>query len=391
MKEIAKRYSLIEPSPIRKVFNMVGSRKNTLNLVLGEPDFTTPTNIIEASNKAFLDGHTHYVHNSGIIELRDAIGKRLKTTTGSEYSGAKQVIITAGAQEALYLTMQILLNDGDEVVVSSPFYPPYLNHIRLAGGIPVFAKATEENKFSLTADAVRKVVTSRTKAILLNSPCNPTGGVISEDEMAKIAQLAIENDLYVVSDEPYQAFLYDGKKFISIASFPGMKERTIIVDSFSKSYAMTGWRVGFVACPEFLYEKYMHFQENAMSCVNVGAQYAALEAIEGPQDSLHKMIEVYKQRRELVVKSLNGIPGIECGYPSGAFYVFPNIKSFGIPSNEFVMSLYDKENMLVVPGSAFGPDGEGYFRISYAANNVILEDGVDRIRRFCLTLQRKRI
>ena len=383
MKAISERLKLIQPSPIRKMFNLAGSKSGTVNLVLGEPDFTTPPNIIEASHNSFMMGHTHYVHNSGILELRNVISKRIESESNQFYDGATQIVITAGGQEALYLTMQILLNPGDEVILAAPFYSPYINEIRLGGGKPVCVTTFEKNGFSLKAEDVEIAITKHTKAILLNSPGNPTGGVIDFIELEKIAELAKKFDLYVISDDVYKYFLYDEAEYTSIASFPGMAERTIIIDSMSKSYAMTGWRIGYVACPVPLYSKYMHFQENVMSCVNVGAQYAAIEALQGSQDSLHAMIDEYKKRRYFIVEGLNRIPRISCIAPKGAFYVFANMSRLGISSEEFALRLYDEANVLLVPGTAFGDAGEGFFRISYATSLDVLDEGINRIDTFC--------
>lgn len=372
----------VQHSPIRKMFNMAGSKDNIVNLVLGEPDFSTPENIINASNKAFLAGNTHYTHNSGIIPLRKTIADKLKREQNISYDPASEIIITAGAQEALFLTMKVLLNPGDEVILSNPYYSPYINEIVLGGGKPCFVDVYEENGFVFQYEDIKKSINKNTKAILLNSPANPTGGVAGIKDLEGIAEIALENDLYVIADDVYQNFLYDNAKFTSIASLQGMKERTIVIDSLSKSYAMTGWRVGYAACNKDIYLNMMHLQENVMSCVNAGAQFAAIEAYEGDQKPLEFMISKYAERRKLIIDGLNSIKGISCRYPKGAFYAFANIKATGLKSEEFAMKLFEDQGVLLVPGSAFGSAGEGYIRISFAASEEILTEGLYRIDSF---------
>ena len=278
--------------------------------------------------------------------------------------------------------MKVLLDPGDEVILSNPYYSPYINEIVLGGGTPHFVNVYEENGFVFKYEDIKKAVNKNTKAILLNSPANPTGGVAGVKELEGIAEIALENDLYVISDDVYQHFLYDDADFICIASLPGMKERTIVIDSLSKSYAMTGWRVGYAACSKELYLNMMHLQENVMSCVNAGAQFAAIEAYTGDQKPLEAMIKKYAERRKLIIDGLNRIKGISCRYPKGAFYAFANIKGTGFKSEEFAMKLFEDQGVLLVPGSAFGNAGEGYIRISFAASEEILSEGLDRIDRF---------
>lgn len=382
MKILSNSMKDIMHSPIRKMYNMAGSKEDLVNLVLGEPDFVTPKNIIEAAYKALQNGNTHYTHNSGIIPLRETIARRLYKTQNISYDAKTEIIITAGAQEALFLTMKVLLNPGDEVIVASPYYPPYLNEIVLGGGIPKLVNVYEENGFVFSHEDLKKAVTRNTKAILLNSPANPTGGVASREDLEGIADIAREHDLYVISDDCYQNFLYDNAKFTCIASLEGMKDRCIVIDSLSKSYAMTGWRVGYAACNKEIYPNMMHLQENVMSCVNSAAQFAAIEAYEGDQKSLEFMIKKYAERRELIIKGLNNIKGITCSYPKGAFYAFANIKGTGMKSEEFAMKLFEDEGVLLVPGSGFGEAGEGYVRISFATSEENLIEGLNRIDRF---------
>lgn len=382
MKKLSDSMKNVQHSPIRKMFNMANTKDNIVNLVLGEPDFSTPVNIIDASHKAFLAGNTHYTHNSGVIPLRKTIADKLKREQNISYEPASEIIITAGGQEALFLTMKVLLNPGDEVILSNPYYSPYINEIVLGGGTPRFVNVYEENGFVFKPEDVKKAINKNTKAILLNSPANPTGGVAGVKDLEGICEIALENDLYVISDDVYQHFLYDNAKFTCIASFPGMKERTVVIDSLSKSYAMTGWRVGYAACNKDIYLNMMHLQENVMSCVNAGAQFAAIEAYEGDQKPLELMIGKYAERRKLIIDGLNRIKGISCRYPKGAFYAFANIKATGFKSEEFAMKLFEDQGVLLVPGSAFGDAGEGYIRISFATSEEILTEGLNRIDSF---------
>lgn len=382
MKSLSESMKNIQHSPIRKMFNMAGSKDDIVNLVLGEPDFSTPVNIVNAAYKALMEGNTHYTHNSGLIPLRETIARKLKREQNISYEAASEIIITAGAQEALFLTMKVLLNPGDEVILASPYYSPYINEITLGGGIPRFVTVYEENGFVYRYEDLKKAINKNTKAILLNSPANPTGGVADKKDLEGIAQIARENDLYVITDDCYQHFLYDDAKFTCIASLEGMKERTIVIDSLSKSYAMTGWRVGFAACNKEIYQNMMHLQENVMSCVNSGAQFAAIEAYEGDQEPLKRMIAKYAERRKLIIDGLNKIKGITCRYPKGAFYAFANIKGTGMKSEEFAMKLFEDQGVLLVPGSAFGDAGEGYIRISFATSEENITEGLNRIDRF---------
>lgn len=382
MVRISKIAQEIEGSRIRKMFNLASSMTDTISFALGEPDFTTSKNIIDAACKALQDGQTHYTLNAGILPLRQAIAKKLKNKNNVEIDPESEIMVTAGGMEALMLAMMVILNPGDEVICSDPFWTNHPSQVLMCGAVPRFVKVYEEDGFVFNCDNVRKAVNKNTKAILINSPANPTGGVADREVLEELAKIAIENDLVVVTDEVYQHLIYDDTEFVSIASLPGMKERTVIIDSFSKAYAMTGWRIGYAAgCKEIL-QNMIKLHENVVSCINTPSQYGAIEALEGPQDHLDHMINEYNKRRKLIVDGINSIEKLSCIVPKGAFYAFPNITKTGMTSEEFAMELLKKTGVVVVPGSAFGEAGEGFLRISYAASEENIKEGLKRMKGF---------
>lgn len=364
------------------MFNQLGSNPDCVNLVLGEPSFQTPVHIIEAAHEALMEGNTHYTHNTGIAELRRVVSESLLKERRLYYDPDTEILITAGAQEALYLSLQAILCPGDEVILTDPFFPPYENEIRLAGGEPVFVTVREEDGFVFDISDLEDAITEKTKAILLNSPANPTGSVIGDEVLNGIARITEEYDLYVISDEVYSSLLYDKRTYTSIAQLEGMKERTVLINSLSKSYAMTGWRIGYAAVNSATRLRMTHLQENVMACVSNPSQYAAIEALRGPQDFLEQMHKEYQSRREVLVEGLNRIPGISCRYPEGAFFVFANINDTGMDAEQFVWKLYEESGVLLVPGSGFGRGGEGFVRISFAASMDCLREGLRRIEAF---------
>lgn len=382
MVQISKIAQEIQGSTIRKMFNMASNMTDTVSFALGEPDFTTSQNIIDAACKALQEGQTHYTPNAGILPLRQAITKKLKRKNNVDIDPETEIMITAGGMEALMLVMMVALNPGDEVIFSDPFWTNHPSQVLMCGAIPRFVKVYEEDGFVYNPDNVRKAINKNTKAILINSPANPTGGVAGRETLEEIARIAVENDLLVITDEVYQHLIYDNEEFVSIASMPGMKERTIIIDSFSKSYAMTGWRIGYAAgCTEIL-QNMIKLHENVVSCINTPSQYAAIEAIEGPQDYLQHMLDKYAIRRKLIVEGINSIEKLSCIKPKGAFYAFPNITKTGMTSEEFAVELLKKTGVVVVPGSGFGEAGEGFIRISYATSEEKIKEGLKRIKNF---------
>jgi len=382
MVQVSKIAREIKGSTIRKMFNMASSMTDTVSFALGEPDFTTSKNIIDAACKALQEGITHYTPNAGILPLRQAIAKKLKNKNNVEIDPETEVMVTAGGMEALMLVMMVALDPGDEIILTDPFWTNHPSQVLMTGAIPRFVKVYEEDGFAYNPDNVRKAINSKTKAILINSPANPTGGVAGREVLEEIAKMAIEHDLIVITDEVYQHLIYDGAEFVSIASLPGMKERTVIIDSFSKAYAMTGWRIGYAAgCREIL-QNMIKLHENVVSCITTSSQYGAIEALEGPQDYLGYMLEKYAARRNLIVEGINSIEKLSCIKPKGAFYAFPNITGTGMKSEEFAVELLKKTGVVVVPGSGFGEAGEGFIRISYATSEENIKEGLRRIKAF---------
>lgn len=382
------KLSELEQSPIRRMFDMSKGMDNLVSFVIGEPDFVTPKNIIEAAKKSLDEGKTHYTDNSGILELREAIAGKLKEYDKVEYDPKTEILVTCGGMQALYLTMATLLDPGDEVILADPSYVNYTGQVKMCYGVPVYVPVYEKDGFNFTGANLRKAITSKTKAILLNSPANPTGGVATRDVMEEIARVAVENDLFVIYDEVYKYLLYDNLEFCNIAALEGMRERTIVIDSFSKSYAMTGWRVGYLAGPKEVVEKMPKLHENICSCVTDPSQYGAVEALLGNQDSVAYMNQQYLERRNLLVDGINAIDGLSCNRPKGAFYAFINITKTGMTSEEFAVRLLKQEKVVVAPGSGFGKSGEGFIRISYATSTEKIREGLKRIRHFVESLNK---
>ncbi len=338
--------------------------KDVVHLEIGEPDFDTPHNIREAGAKAIWDGYTHYSNAQGIPEIRDAIAEVVGKEKGLDVK-PEEVVVTPGAKPIMFFGMLALVDAGDEVIYPNPGFPIYESVIEFLGAKAVPAKLEESKEFCFDVDELRKLVTPKTKMIIINSPQNPTGGVLSKEDLEAIADIARENKIWVLSDEVYCRILYEGE-FMSIASLPGMREHTIILDGFSKTYAMTGWRLGYGIMPEELAQKLTQIQINATSCTCTFSQVAGAEGIRGDQSASNAMVAEFKKRRDVIVDGLNAIPGITCLRPKGAFYVFPNITGTGMKSQELSDLLLNDAGVAGLPGTAFGAEGEGYLRFSYA-------------------------
>lgn len=383
MKELAKNARSIPPSGIRRIFNMAVGQEDCIRFTLGEPDFHTSAHIVRAGCRALEGEENRYTENAGLLELRHAIARRIWRKKGIDADPKTEIMVTNGGMEALYLSLHTILNEGDEVIVGSPLFSNYLGEIISCGGVPVCVELKESRDFVIDPAEVEKAVTGKTKAILLNSPSNPLGSVTGPDVLKQIAELAVAHDLYVLSDEVYEEFNYDPAVLVvSIATFPGMRERTVVIDSFSKTYAMTGWRVGYAVGPEAIIRLMTFNQEGVISSVSASSQYAAIEALNGPQDFVGDMIQAFKARRDILVDGLEGVPRISCRMPRGAFYVFANITDTGLTSEEFAVRLLEEKHVAVVPGSAFGPGGEGYIRLSYVVSEEDIREGVRRMEAF---------
>jgi aspartate aminotransferase len=356
--------------------------KDVVNLGAGEPDFPTPPNIKAAAIKAINENFTYYTPTTGIDELRQALAEKLQNFN-SLYYEPKQIVVSCGGKHSLYNIMQVLLNSGDEALLFVPYWVSYLEQIKLAGAQPKLIPVEKDPRFNI--EDMRREVTDRTKLLILNSPSNPAGTVMTHSELKSIADFALEHDLWIVSDEVYEAFVYDGLRQASIASLNDeIKNRTIISNSFSKTYSMTGWRIGYTAGPSEILEAIGRLQDHMTSNPTSIAQMAALEALRGPQESVRIMVDAFDRRRKLMVDRLREMKNIECELPQGAFYAFPRIEGTGVSSLDFANRLLREENVAVVPGIGFGKDEN--VRLSYAASTQAIEKGMDRMERFCSKL-----
>ncbi len=353
--------------------------RSIVHLEIGEPDFDTPANVRDAAKGALDTGKTHYPPYSGIPELRDAIAADSALRRGFAPDAA-DVFVTVGGKGVMYYAILALVDPGDEVIVPDPGYPIYESVTRFVGGVPVPIAIRQENDFRLDPDELASLVTDRTKLIVINSPANPTGGVLTAEDLQRIAAIAIERDLVVLSDEIYSRILYDGATHTSIAALPGMRERTIVLDGFSKTWAMTGWRLGYGIVPEWLHFAFGRLLINSVSGATSFAQWGAVEAIAGPQDEVEAMVEEFRARRDLVVDGLNAIPGVRCLRPTGAFYVFPEISRTGLTGAELADRLLNEAGVSVLAGTAFGDVGVNHIRLSYATSRTNLEEALRRMR-----------
>ncbi len=352
--------------------------KNIIHLEIGEPDFDTPSNIKNAAKKALDDGFTHYGPAAGLPQARATIAKHISQTRGIDVK-PEQVVFTPGGKPIMYFIITACIDHGDEVIYPNPGFPIYESVIQFVGGKPIPLQLKEDRDFRFTVDDLKRLITKKTRLLILNSPQNPTGGVLTEDNIREIAKLAIKHNLLVLSDEIYGHILYDGHRQFSIASVPGMQERTIILDGFSKTYAMTGWRLGYGVMPEELAAHVTKLQINVNSCTASFSQIAAIEALTGPQRDAEKMVEEFKRRRDVIVDGLNSIKGVSCKKPLGAFYVFPNFTGTGKTSRELETILLNEAGVACLSGTAFGRFGEGYLRFSYANSIPNIEKALERI------------
>ncbi|MDP7412034.1 MAG: pyridoxal phosphate-dependent aminotransferase [SAR202 cluster bacterium] len=353
---------------------------NIIHLEIGEPDFESPENVVSAGSSAIVDGYTHYGPSSGFPELRDRIAEEISSTRGIAVTG-ENVVVTPGGKPIMFFAILALVDQGDEVLYPNPGFPIYESMIEFVGGVPVPMQLHESSAFNVDIDEIEARITDRTKLMIVNSPNNPCGSVIPKEDLQRLANLAKEHDIAVLSDEIYNRFLYEGEHH-SIAAFPGMRDRTIILDGLSKSYAMTGWRIGYGVMPQELVEPISRLATNSVSCTASFTQIAALEALSGPQERSYSMVEEFKKRRDIIVAGLNDIPGIRCPLPLGAFYVFPSIEETEITSQVFAESLLSEAGVASLAGESFGRFGNGYIRFSFANSVENLEIALERIRNF---------
>jgi len=377
----------IEPSGIRKFFDLAATMEGVISLGVGEPDFVTSWSAREAAISSLEQGYTSYTANAGLFELREEISKYMKNSFGVQYNPSNEIVVTIGASQALDIALRALVNPGEEVIVVEPNFVAYSPLVTLAGGVPVPISTKKENDFKLTAEELEAAITPKTKALLLCSPNNPTGTQLTRSDLEKLAEVIQKHDLVVLSDEIYAELAYDDE-FASFASIPGMYERTVVLNGFSKAFAMTGWRLGFLCAPKEFAEAMLKIHQYAIMCASSMAQYAALEALKNGMDDVEDMRRSYRARRNYIVKSFNEL-GLECHIPGGAFYAFPSIKSTGLSSEEFAERLLFEEKVAVVPGNVFGESGEGHVRASYASSLEQLQEAVKRIRSFLDRLEGK--
>ena len=380
-KKIARQVAAIPRSGIRDFFELVQGRDDVISLGVGEPDFVTPWHIREAAIFSLERGQTSYTSNLGLPALRRAVAKYVGEFFGIGYEPLSEVLVTVGVSEAIDLALRSLLDPGDEVVYHEPCYVSYAPSIALAHATAVPVTTRKRDGFALTPEALAAAITPRTRVLMLNFPTNPTGATLSREQLEGIAALCIEHDLVVLTDEIYGELRYDGERHVSIASLPGMRERAVLLHGFSKAFAMTGFRLGYACAPKPIIEAMMKVHQYAMLCAPITSQMAGIEALENGAGAVAMMRDSYRQRRDFVVRRFNEA-GIDCHLPGGAFYVFPDIRKFGLGSRDFAMKLLEQESVAAVPGDAFGRSGEGFLRCCYATGFEDLKTAMDRIERF---------
>ena len=378
----------IKPSGIRKFFDIVSEMKDAISLGVGEPDFDTPWHIRDEGIYAFERGKTFYTSNAGLKDLRIEIANYLKRTQNLEYNSDNEIIVTVGGSEAIDIGLRAIINPGDEVIIPQPSYVSYEPCAVLAGAKPVIINLKAENEFRLTAEELRAAITDKTKILILPFPNNPTGAIMERKDLEAIAKVCIEKDILVMSDEIYAALTYKDKH-VSIAEIDGMKERTILINGFSKAYAMTGWRLGYACAPKELIQQMTKIHQFAIMCAPTISQYAAVEALKNGDKDVEEMRQAYNQRRRFLMDSFKKM-GLDCFEPFGAFYVFPCIKEFGMTSEEFATKFLQEEKVAIVPGTAFGDCGEGFLRISYAYSLENLKEAIGRLERFITKLRNQK-
>lgn len=381
--KIAERMDRMAPSGIRKVnekaLAMERAGEKVIHFELGRPDFDTPEYIKEAACKALAEGKVHYTSNYGTMELRQAIADKLNRENHIDYKPS-EVLVTVGLSEAVFAVLAAILNEGDEILVPDPVWLNYVNVPNLLGAVPVTYSLKEETGFQIDLDEIRAKITPKTRAVVIVTPNNPTGGVLTEDILKELADIAVSNDLMVLADEVYERLIYDGAKHISIASLPGMKERTFTLNGMSKAYAMDGWRLGYVAAPETYIVTMNKFHQHNTTCAPSFVQAAAAAALTDEGDEVNEMVKEYKRRRDCAVKAINEIPGLSCLCPKGAFYIFINCKELHMGCEELAAYLLEEAKIALVPGNVFGPGGEGYLRMSFANSYENVAEGCRRLR-----------
>lgn len=375
----SKRVLKLPHSGIRWMFDLATKYQDVVHLCIGEPDFATPSFITEAAFQAAKEGKTHYTPNAGLLSLREAIAEKYKEEQKVTYDPEREVLVTVGAMEALALCMMSIINPGDEVIIPDPCWPNYQAQILLAGGKPVFVPIFEEEGWVMTADRIFLHLTPRAKAIIINSPNNPTGSVYPLEELQRIARVCLKQNILVISDEAYEKIIYNGE-YRSICSLPGMKSKTLVINTLSKTYAMTGWRIGYILGPAEVIKEMTKLQEHIAACASSPSQHAALVALKKGDEAIQKMLEKYKRRRATLLEEIEKTPGFSCYPPRGTFYTFVNVKKLKEKSQDVALRLLKEAKVVTVPGSSFGPGGEGYLRFSFATSEESIREAFRRIR-----------
>jgi aspartate/methionine/tyrosine aminotransferase len=384
--KLSTRVNSIKTSPIRKLIDMVDKIPNVIGLHAGEPDFDTPVHIREAAKKALDEGYTHYTHTAGLLELREAIAEKLRKENNVKADPETEITVTVGGFAALFSTLQAVINPGDEVIITEPSWPSYSGLIKLAGGVPV-SLPLKAPDYALDVNLLKEKITEHTKMMIISNPNNPTGAVYGLQQLKAVASLAQKHDFLVLADEVYEKIVFDNTRHFSIASLAGMKEKTVTINSFSKTYAMTGWRIGYVVANEQITAGIRRIHSFAVSCVSPAFQKAALAALTASQECVHQMVREYRERRDVAVEALNDVPCLQCLKPKGTFYLFPDIQGLGVPSAKLAEQMLKEAKVATIPGSAFGPSGEGHLRMSIAVSKENLLEAVKRIKNFVKTLR----
>lgn len=380
-KVLSNKVQQLKPSGIRKFFDLVNGRDDVIALTIGEPDFVTPWHIREAGIESLEQGKTYYTSNNGMVSLREEVSAYLKRRFHLSYDALHELIVTVGGSEAIDLAIRAVVSPGDEVIVVNPAFVCYEPIVRMADGIPVILETKAENKFKVTPEELKKLITPKTKMLILPFPSNPTGAIMEKEDLQAIAEVLKDTNILVLSDEIYAELTYNGKNHVSIASLEGMRERTIVVNGFSKAYAMTGWRLGFTAAPQEIITQMAKIHQFAIMCAPTTTQFAAIEALKNGDADVEYMRDEYNRRRKYIYTGLLNI-GIDCFEPEGAFYVYPYIGKFGLTSEEFCAKLLDECGVAIVPGNAFGECGEGFARISYAYSVKHIAQALERLEKF---------
>lgn len=382
MIQVSKISASVQPSLTRKLFNMAKAYDDVIDFTLGDPDVATPQAVKDAGCAAIQQGKTRYSQNAGLLELRQSIANYYERTEGFTYNPQDEIIVTVGAMEGLYLSLLSLLNPGDEVIIPAPYYVNYVQMVSLCHGVPVVVDNPDVGELRFRVEDVEAAITPRTKAIIINTPSNPSGRIISQSTIKALAYLAKKHDLVVISDEVYKCLMYDGATFRSIVAIDGMRERTVLVNSLSKEFCMTGWRVGYVLAPQELITTMTKLQENICACAPLPSQYAAIEALSGRENYSANMVSTFTKRRNVLVEGIQGISGLQCTPPEATFYLMVDISATGLRSEEFAIALLQSQHVAVVPGIAYGKSCDHYVRMAFTIEEDKIREGVSRIAKF---------